>query len=63
MSYEITCETLTRIGADVFTDGYFTEKYGTENEETFFGTYGNEISFDSYSMFDSDDYEYQQGLV
>jgi hypothetical protein len=62
MSYEITCETLTRIGADVFSDGYFTETYGTD-DETFFGTYGNEISFDSYSTFDSDDYEFMQTLA
>ena len=62
MSYEISIDTLTRIGGEVFTDGYFTETYGTD-DETFFGTFGNEISFDSYSSFDSDDYEYMQSLV
>lgn len=36
------------------------QEYSVGNDEELFGGYG--IHFDCYSTFDSDDYEYQQGL-
>ena len=40
-----------------------TETYGYDNGCDFYGTGGNDMSFDSMSTFDSDDYEYQQSMM
>ena len=68
MSYEFNSldeltAALESIGSTMFTDGYFTETYADDNGMDFYGTGGNDISFDSMSTFDSDDYEYAQSMM